>query len=154
MEEQKEGATTGEMSALVCESEQVLRDKVGNSLKIKGYNVKFAETATDALAVMRLHIFDVVVLDELFDANTPEANEVLKHLQGQNMATRRRFFVALTGRGFPTSDRMVAFNKSVNLVINTENIDESGELIRQGVVDNAAFYHVFNETLVKVGKIS
>jgi ActR/RegA family two-component response regulator len=153
MEEQKEGATTGEMSALVCESEQTLRDKVGNGLKMKGYHVKYAETATDALAAMRLRLFDVVVVDELFDAANPEANEVLMYLQGQNMATRRRFFVALTGRGFATADNMVAFSKSVNIVINTENIDETGELIRQAVADNAAFYHVFNETLVKVGKI-
>jgi hypothetical protein len=49
-------------------------------------------------------------------------------------------------------DNIAAFNRSVNIVINRKSIDRVGEIIRQGVADNKAFYHVFQETLQKMGK--
>ncbi|MBW6485382.1 MAG: hypothetical protein K0B01_04435 [Syntrophobacterales bacterium] len=152
MEEQKGSGTAGEISALVCESDQDLRGRIGNSLQLKGYTPTFAETAAEALGKMRLHLFSVVVVDELFDTANPEANEVLKYLGSQNMTTRRRFFVALVSRGFKTRDNMAAFSHSVNIVVNAADADELGAIIKQGVADNAEFYQVFNETLKKVGK--
>jgi hypothetical protein len=68
------------------------------------------------------------------------------------MATRRRFLVALISDKYRTTDNMAAFNRSVNLVINLKNIDDVGKIIKQGVADNRAFYHIFQETLVKMGK--
>jgi len=152
MEEQKGSGTVGEVSALVCESAQDLRGRIGNSLKLKGYNPTFAETAAEALGKMRRQLFGVVIVNELFDAANPEANEVLKYLGSQNMATRRRFFAALLGRDFKTMDNMAAFSHSVNIVVNAADADEIGAIIRQGVADNAEFYQIFNETLRKVGK--
>ncbi|MHB8093067.1 MAG: hypothetical protein ACYDH8_15940 [Syntrophales bacterium] len=152
MEEQKGSGTAGEISALVCEADQDLRGRIGNSLKLRGYNPTFAETAADAIGKMRLQLFNVVVVDELFDAVGPEANEVLKYLGSQNMTTRRRFFVALVGRDLRTNDNMAAFSHSVNIVVNAGNIDEIGDIVKQGATDNAEFYQIFNETLKKVGK--
>jgi hypothetical protein len=68
------------------------------------------------------------------------------------MNTRRRFFVALVSDRYRTMDNMAAFNRSVNIVINRKSIDSVGEIIKQGVADNKAFYHVFRETLQKMGK--
>jgi hypothetical protein len=59
--------------------------------------------------------------------------------------------VAFSARG-RTMDNMAAFSRSVNSVINLKNIDELGKIIKQGVADNKAFYHVFLETLQKMGK--
>jgi CheY-like chemotaxis protein len=143
----------GEKTALVCESDRALREKIGASLEQNDYNVAFSETAADALAALRLRLFDVVVLNELFDSETPGGNEVLSYLAHQNMAIRRRYFVALTGKSFATMDNMAAFSRSVNVVVNLENIDDAGDIIREGVADNAAFYQVFNDTLRKAGKI-
>ena len=33
-----------------------------------------------------------------------------------------------------------------------KNIDEIGKIIKKGIADNKAFYHVFLETLKKMGK--
>jgi hypothetical protein len=50
-------------------------------------------------------------------------------------------------------DNMAAFNRSVNIVVNVDNIDDAGDAIRNGVADHAAFYQVFNDVLRKAGKI-
>ena len=129
-----------------------IREKISDDLKELGYQITTPATAKDALKAMRFHVFDVVVLNERFDAEDPEANDVLHYLENMAMATRRRFFVALIGDSFRTMDNMAAFNRSVNIVINLKSIDEVGKIIKQGVADNKAFYHVFQETLQKMGK--
>jgi protein involved in sex pheromone biosynthesis len=48
---------------------------------------------------------------------------------------------------------MAAFNRSVNIVINIESIDNAATIIKRGVADNRAFYHIFHETLQKKGKV-
>jgi hypothetical protein len=68
------------------------------------------------------------------------------------MATRRRTFVALIGEKHRTMDNMAAFNRSVNLVVHLKDIDRIGEIVKQGVANHRAFYHVFRESLQKVGK--
>jgi CheY-like chemotaxis protein len=142
----------GGATALVCEPDPTAREKISSGIKALGYQVTAPETAKDALKAMRFHIFDVVVVNELFDTANPEANDVLQYLENLNMTTRRRFFVALVSEKYRTMDNMAAFNRSVNLVINLKSIDDAGKIIKQGVAENKAFYHIFHETLVKMGK--
>jgi hypothetical protein len=142
----------GGATALVCESDPTLREKISDSLKGIGYLITAPTMAKDALKAMRFHVFGVVVLNELFDAADPQANSVLQYLEEMPMATRRRLFVVLLSVRFRTMDNMAAFNRSVNIVINLQNIDEMGKIIKQGVAENKAFYHVFLETLQKMGK--
>jgi CheY-like chemotaxis protein len=142
----------GGATALICEPDPALREKINNGLKEMGYQITTPATAKDALKAMRFHIFDVVVLNELFDTADPQANGVLQYLENMAMTTRRRFFVALVSDTYRTMDNMAAFNRSVNIVINRKSIDNAGEIIKQGMADNKAFYHVFQETLQKMGK--
>jgi CheY-like chemotaxis protein len=142
----------GGATALLCESDPAVREKISGSLKELGYQITTPATAKDALKAMRFHVFDVVVLDELFDAANAQANSVLHYLEEISMTTRRRFFVALISAKYRTMDNMAAFNQSVNIVINLKSIDDVGKIIKQGVADNKAFYHVFLETLQKMGK--
>ena len=142
----------GGATALVCESDPATREKISGSLVELGYRITVPTMAKDALKAMRFHVFDVVIIDELFDAADPQANNVLLYLEEMPMTTRRRFFVALLSAQFRTMDNMAAFNRSVNIVINLKSIDELGKIITQGVADNKAFYHVFLETLQKMGK--
>ncbi|MEQ8162295.1 MAG: hypothetical protein ABRQ34_02135, partial [Smithellaceae bacterium] len=80
-------------------------------------------------------------------------NEVLIYLQNLAAAARRNTFVALLSDNHRTMDNMMAFNKSVNLIINKKNIDNMSKIIKQGVEDNNAFYSVYNDTFKKMGRI-
>ena len=142
----------GVATALVCESDPAVREKISDGLKGLDYQVASPARTKDALKAMRFHVFDVVVVNELFDTTNPEANEVLQYLENLNMATRRRFFVALVSEKYRTMDNMAAFNRSVNLVINLKSIEDAGKIIKQGLADNKAFYRIFQETLQSMGK--
>ena len=143
----------GGETALLCESDPAVREKISGSLTDLGYQITEPATAKDALKAMRFHVFDLVVLNERFDVDDQQGNSVHRYLEGMGMSTRRRFFVVLVSEQFRTMDNMAAFHQSVNIVINLKNIDEAGKIIKQGVADNKAFYHVFQETLQKRGKI-
>ena len=143
-----EGAAT----ALVCEPDPAIREKISGGLKALGYQITTPGTTREALKAMRFHVFDVVVLNEVFDAPAPQVNEVLNYLENMAMTTRRRLFVALVSEKYRTMDNMAAFNRSVNIVINLNSINDIGQIIKQGVADNRAFYHIFQETMQKMGK--
>jgi len=139
-------------TALVCEADPAIKEKISAAMKSLGYMITEAVSAKDALKKMRFHTYDVVILDECFDTAAPDENDVLQYLENLSLVTRRDIFVALVSERFRSMDNMAAFNKSVNLVINTKNIDDVGTILKRGISDNNAFYRVYKETLKKMGK--
>lgn len=140
-------------TVLICEPDSALREKIGIAMKGLGYRTTEAASVKDALKNMRFHVYNIVILNETFDTGDQTGSSVLDYLANLNMSTRRRIFAALISSQFRTLDNMAAFNKSVNLIINASNIDDIGVIIRRGVIDNDAFYHVFKETLHQKGRI-
>ena len=144
----EEGAET----AIICENDPEYRAKIHAALKALGYYVNEAPSARDVLKQMRFHTFDLVVINERFDTPDPDRNNVMRYLERLPMSTRRNMFVALISDRFRTMDTMAAFHKSVNLVINVDNLDDLGKVLKRGVSDNANFYRVFKEATVRAGR--
>jgi len=145
----EEGAKT----ALICESDSDLRAKIKTALENLGYHTAEPQSARDVLKQMRFHVFDMVVVDEMFDTNDPDMNNVMNYLEQLAMSIRRNIFVALITERFRTMDNMSAFNKSVNIIVNTKEIDEIEKILKGGLADNDAFYRVFRQTLSKTGRV-
>ena len=141
-------------TALVCESDPAIKEKITKTLVNMGYHVTEPASGREALKSMRFHTYDLIVVNENFDiADAQSSNEVLTYLQNLAAATRRNIFVALLSDNYRTMDNMMAFNKSVNLVINKKNIDDFATIIKRGLDDNKAFYGIFKETLKKLGRV-
>jgi hypothetical protein len=115
------------------------------------YHTTEAENGRDALKKMRYHVYDLVLVNEEFDTSDPDSNGVLIYLERLIMNVRRNIFVVLLSNRFRTLDSMMAFNKSVNMVININNIDEIDKILRRGLADNDIFYRTFQEGLQKAG---
>lgn len=139
-------------TALVCESDPSTREKISGALRDMGYQITEPASIKDAVKNMRFHIYDVIILNENFDTENPDTNIVLNSLANLNVGTRRQIFVALLSSRFRTMDNMTALNKSVNVIINTKNIDDIGTILKRSLADNTAFYHVFKEALKKKGR--
>ena len=140
----------GRSTAMICEPDDLVRSRASNQLKELGFLVTEVKTSRDALIKMRYHIYDVIMVNELFDCVEPDSNLVLAFLEELPMQVRRRIFVVLTGCGFRTMDNMTAFNRSVNLTINLDNMEEAGDILSRGVAENQAFYQVFIGVLERV----
>ncbi|MCJ7617742.1 MAG: zinc-ribbon domain-containing protein [Desulfobacterales bacterium] len=142
----------GVETALLCETDPAILAKIKTAVENMGYHTTEAHSALDALKQMRFHVFDMVVLNEKFDTQDPDNNNVLKYLQQMSMDIRRNIFVALITDRFRTMDNMAAFHKSINMVINLKNINEIEKILKSGVADGAVFYRVFKEVLAKTGR--
>jgi len=143
----------GVQTALLCEPDEALRSEIHATLDNLAYRATEPATAVDALKQMRFHVFDLIVLNEMFDTDDPDACDVLKYLDQLAMVTRRNIFVTLITDRFRTMDDMVAFNKSVNLIINSSNTDEIEKILKRGIADNDAFYRVYREAMVTTGRV-
>jgi CheY-like chemotaxis protein len=139
-------------TALICESDPTFREKISAALKQLGYMITESDTAKDALKKMRFHTYDIVIVNERFEGAAPEENDVLRYLENLAMVTRRDIFVALISDRFRTMDNMAAFNKSVNMVLNTKNIEDAGTILKGAISENVSFYRVYKDTLKKMGK--
>jgi len=143
----------GVETALLCEPDPAIRAKIRMALEKMKYNTTEPKSGVEALKQMRFHVFDLVVLNELFDTQDPDKNDVLKYMAQLAMDTRRKIFLALVTNRFRTMDDMMAFNKSVNIIVNVNNVDEMQKILKRSVADNTAFYYVFKELLAKTGNV-
>ncbi|PKN68384.1 MAG: hypothetical protein CVU54_15110 [Deltaproteobacteria bacterium HGW-Deltaproteobacteria-12] len=147
--------SAGTETALVCEADPAIREKITKTLIDIGYHVTEPASGREALKSMRFHSYDLVIVNENFDRtdNEPGSNEVLNYLQNLAAAARRNIFVVLLSDNYRTMDNMMAFNKSVNMIINKKNIDDFAAIIQRGLADNNAFYGIFKEALKKLGRV-
>lgn len=144
---------TNNDTAMICENDPVIRQKISSTLKSLDYNVIEAMTFKEVSKYLTFHTFNVIVVNENFDTVTGEINNVLNYFEHLPMSTRRQIFVVIISTTFATMDYMHAFNKSVNLIINKDEIAELGLIIKKEIEENDYFYHVFKEFNRKYGKI-
>jgi hypothetical protein len=140
-------------TAMICEQDAVTRGKIAGELKSRGYSVVEATSVREALKFMRFHIFSTIFINENFDTAAGETNSILRYLEGLSMTIRRQIFVVLISTVLKTMDNMMAYNKSVNLIINKNQIDDVSQIFKKSLDENDSFYHVYKENLRKQGKI-
>jgi len=135
---------------LLCMKNQRSRDSLLKALGSMGYIVTLAEDVSHALTAMKYHLFDVVMVDDQFDM--PGKPGVFDYFSSLEMVSRRRIFVVLATREIRTMDKMMAFAKSVNLVINEEDLDRVDKILARSIKEHELFYSVFNASLKETGK--
>lgn len=138
--------------ALVCVDAGDRLTAVTAALTELGYAPDVPADSTDAIDRMRKTAYQVVVVDETFEGGAPLDNPVLKALAGMTMPVRRYIFVALLGDDVKTLDHAMAFSRSVNAVVSTNDVGQLAPILRRGIADNDAFYRVFREVLQAAGK--
>lgn len=134
------------LTALICEPDPAIRDKVASVLELMEYHLTTVSSTREALKKMRYHNYNVVVVNESFDTSTAEANGVLLFLERLPMTTRRELFVCLITSRYRTMDHMLALNKSVNMILNVKNINDFGKILSTAITENDIFYRAYKET--------
>jgi predicted Zn finger-like uncharacterized protein len=134
-------------TALVCESDALIREKIRPSLEILEYHITEVPNSREALKKMRYHNYDLIAVNEYFDSQDPDANPLLIYLERMSMDFRRNIYVTLLTNRFRTMDHMIAFQKSVNMVLNIRNVDDFDKIIQRGIADFGLFYKVYKESM-------
>jgi hypothetical protein len=137
--------------ALMCVDDDDRRKAVRAVLKHLGFDPETPADPTDAVDGLRKVAYHVVVVDETYGGD-PAENLVLKSLNAMAMPVRRYIFVLLISADVKSFDHATAFARSVNAVVNPNDLTQLGPALRRAILDNEAFYRVFREVLQAAGK--
>jgi hypothetical protein len=132
--------------ALLAFSTPTWLDMAKQALTDLGYKVHTAATHGDFLVRFNQVRYQVVIVEELFAANTIAENLTLQALQNMATSQRRHSTILLLGDSFQTFTPMQAFQQSVHAVINSSELFLLPQLIEKAVADNTIFLHSFFES--------
>ena len=137
---------------LVCVDDASRQGVIKTALEQLGFTMYAAKSTEEAVERLRRDAFEIAVVDEQFQGSNALDNEVLQALSTMPMSIRRYMYVALLGRTYKTFDNMAAFSRSVNVVVNLNDLPHLPAILRKGITENNEFYRVFREMLAEVGK--
>lgn len=134
----------GVKTVLVCVDDKPALEKIRQTLG-GGYHLTEVQSAVDALKKIRVHTFDLVIVNERFEGSEPDDNPVVGYLERMMMEDRRPTFLVLLTERFRTMDNLAAFKYSVNLVVNLKQMDIFGKILERALPEREAFYRAFKE---------
>ena len=140
-------------TALICEADAGVKGKIKHVLDFMEYHISETTDTRDALKKMRYHDYDLIIINESFSSRSPDSNGVLIYLERLKMKSRRKMYVALLTKRFKTMDAMAAFEKSVELVINLNDIEHFEKILKRALVDQDQFYRVYREEQKAIGLV-
>ncbi|MGC9196772.1 MAG: zinc-ribbon domain-containing protein [Syntrophobacteraceae bacterium] len=139
----------GVKTALLCDTDVNRRNSIAQALQELDFWVVHAQHPSFALGKLRHNHYDIIVLDQNFQALNESENLVLHHMQILPMQLRRQFFLCLLSSEKTTLDAKLAFTMGVNLIINVKDLDKVKLLFARGLREYKNFYGLFNSELVK-----
>ncbi len=131
--------------ALLAFSSPEWLEAAKNALIELGYKVHTAATHSDFLIRFSQARYQVVIIEELFAANSIQENLTLQAIQNMPTSQRRHATFILFGTSFQTFTPMQAFEHSVHAVINSSELFLLKQLIEKAVADNTLFIRSFQE---------
>jgi predicted Zn finger-like uncharacterized protein len=121
------------------------RNQFASFFDEKGYEVFIPAGAMEALKQMREERMDVITLAPDFDAVEQGALFIMREISALRMPERRRIFLIQASPTARTADVHAAFVNSVNLVINTAELDRLPAAFDRAVREFRELYYDFNK---------
>ena len=142
--------TANDKPALIALSTPELQETAKTALDQLGYKVHTAVNHGEFLHKFGQVAYQVVVIEEMFSATTPEENESLRALQRMPMSMKRHATVILFGFNMATFNPMQAYQQCVHAVVNPSEMFLLIQLVQKSVADNDMFLHTFREVQRKL----
>jgi ActR/RegA family two-component response regulator len=137
--------TASDRPALLGLSTPELQETAKTALDQLGFKVHTAVNHGEFLHKFAQVPYQVVVLEELFSATTPEENESLRAIQRISMVQRRHAVFILFGFNMATFNPMQAFQQGVHAVVNPSEMFLLIQLVQRAVADNDMFLNTYRE---------
>lgn len=111
-----------------------------------GYKTRAIQSHAEFPATFSSVLYEIVLIDQLFESASPDENYALHLLQEMPMPRRRHCTVFLLGDSFETLNPMQAFQQSVHAVVNYAELALLGQIVQKVTADNTLFLHSYRDT--------
>mgnify|MGYP001130700114 CR=1 FL=1 len=136
---------------LVQSNESV--NKISPPLQELGYKIHLETSPETGVSRLKVYKFSIIVLEDGYKGFSLKQNPVMEYLNQLSMMVRRKMFVVAIGSNFKTADPMLAYSLSVELVINTNDLDSFYDLVKTTIKAKETFYRPFFEVMQEIGKV-
>lgn len=139
----------GVKTALLCDTNVKRAERIAQALQELDFWVVHALRPAFALGKLHHNNYDLIVLEENFNADKDSENLVLHHVQVLPMHLRRQFYLCLLCRDKPTLEAKLAFRMGVNLILNPKDLDKAKVLFARAIKEYRNFYGLFTAELAR-----
>lgn len=139
----------GVRTALLCATDVKRAERIAQALQELDFWVVHALRPGFALGKLHHNHYDLIVLEENFNAGQDSTNLVLHHVQLLPMHQRRQFFLCLLSPDKPSMDENLAFRTGVNLILNLQDLEKAKVILARQLKQYRNFYSLFNAELAK-----
>jgi uncharacterized protein YbaR (Trm112 family) len=127
------------------------RDKISQAFEEFNYKAVYAESADDAIEIMRFVNFAAVVLEKNYEGDLARSR-FHAHMRAMAMPKRRYIFYVLVGPDANTLYDLEALSNSVNLVVNNKDLDQFKLILKKGLHDYDKLFGPFINMLKECGR--
>lgn len=142
----------GAKLALFVGEDKQLLPRISQPLEDMEYKLVSTSDLRGAVGKMRLHQFDLIILQEGFGGSIKD-NLVMRYINHLPMAIRRKSFVVLLSNTYRTMDQMMAYALSVNLIINMNDLDRLANILNTAMKRQEIFYKPFFDIMKEIGRL-
>jgi ActR/RegA family two-component response regulator len=137
------------LKAVICENDPDVQKIIALSLKTYGFECITPLSLEEGLQAINLDDVHIVVVDENFADENPKNNRIINEILSFPMYIRREMMFILTGKSLPTMNRLYAFAKGADLVINTQDLSNFNTIFKRAYAEYQKTYRQFKELLTR-----
>ena len=142
----------GAKLALFVGDDDGILSRISQPVEEMGYKLIGTSDLRGAVGKMRLHQFDLIILQDGFGGDLKN-NLVMRYINHLPMAIRRKSFVLLISNSYRSLDQMMAFALSMNLIININDLDKLTDMLTNAMKKQEIFYKPFLDIMKEIGKL-
>lgn len=138
--------------ALVCVDAPEEQAQILAALKEAGYQAQAAADPGDAMERLRFTPHAVAVIRDGFGGAAEDRSPLMDSIADMGMGMRRHLCVVLVSDRVPALDPMVAFARSVDVVIHPNDLSHLPDALQRCLAEAERKYHVLQESMRVLGK--
>lgn len=136
-------------SALICDNDPQIQKNISLILKSLNLDTVTPISLEEALNYLEVEEFEVVIVNETFANENPRENRIIKYVINLPMYRRRGTMLTIIGNNYKTSDRLQAFAKGADLLINTKDLSNFLQIFKRAYSEYLSTYRQYKEILSK-----
>ncbi len=135
--------------ALICENDPDLQKNL--SLIFKTLNIEsiLPLSLEEAINNLELEDIDIIVVNEKFANEKPQENRIIQWINSLPMYRRRDIMLIITGENLKSADRLIAFAKGADLVVNSKELNNFQAYFKRAYLEYQSKYKTYKDLLNK-----
>ncbi len=135
--------------ALICENDPEIQKILALAFKTINIESLITLSLEEAFNILETEEIAIVVVNENFADEKPQNNRLIQWITNLPMYRRREMMLIIIGENLKSLDRLSAFAKGAELVINTKDLNNFYPIFKRGYLEYQSIYKQYKELLGK-----